>query len=69
MSYLIKIEVKRKFNNWSIFVRPYFKSITNEQVRAVESKLNKRPRKRYDYENPIFVMDKLLFNHEVAFMT
>lgn len=46
-----------------------FKPITNEQVKAVESKLNKRPRKRYNYENPIFVMDKLLFNHEVAFIT
>jgi hypothetical protein len=28
-----------------------------------------RPRKRFNYENPIFVMDQLLFNPEVAFMT
>ena len=26
-------------------------------------------RKRFNYENPIFVMDQLLFNPEVAFMT
>lgn len=61
--------------NLNGLVRQYFKKssdfkpITNEQVKAVETKLNKRPRKRYDYENPIFVMDKLLFNQEVAFMT
>jgi len=46
-----------------------FKSITNEQVKSIESKLNKRSRKRYKYENPIFVMEKLLFNQEVAFIT
>ena len=31
--------------------------------------LNTRPRKRFNYENPIFVMEKLLFNREVAFIS
>ena len=34
----------------------------------IDAKLNNRPRKRYAYENPIFVMEKLLFNSEVAFV-
>ena len=33
------------------------------------NKLNKRPRKRFKFANPIFVMDQLLFNTEVAFVT
>lgn len=45
-----------------------FTSITNQQIKYVESKLNNRPRKRFNYETPIFVMEKLLFNHKVAFM-
>ena len=30
---------------------------------------NNRPRKRHNYKTPIFVMDKLLFNSDVAFMS
>lgn len=61
--------------NLNGLIRQYFKKssdftqITEEQVKAIEDKLNRRPRKRFDYENPIFVMDKLLFNNQVAFMT
>jgi IS30 family transposase len=33
-----------------------------EQVKKLEKKINSRPRKRLQFENPIFVMDKLLFN-------
>ena len=61
--------------NLNGLVRQYFKKssdfkpITQEQVKAVENKLNNRPRKRFNYENPIFVMEKLLFNQEVAFVT
>lgn len=61
--------------NLNGLVRQYFKKssdfepITKEQVMAVENKLNNRPRKRFNYENPIFVMEKLLFNQEVAFVT
>jgi len=46
-----------------------FTNITDQRVKKVEIKLNNRPRKRYNYENPIFVMEQLLFNHNVAFMT
>lgn len=61
--------------NLNGLIRQYFKkssdfsTINEEQVKAVEQRLNKRPRKRFNYENPIFVMDKLLFNEKVAFMT
>ena len=61
--------------NLNGLVRQYFKKssdfrpITQEQVKAVEDKLNNRPRKRFNYEKPIFVMEKLLFNKEVAFVT
>jgi IS30 family transposase len=34
----------------------------------MQDKLNNRPRKRYNYETPIFVMGKLLFNPKVAFV-
>jgi len=61
--------------NLNGLVRQYFKKgsdfnpVTQDQVKAIENKLNNRPRKRFNYENPIFVMEKLLFNQEVAFMT
>jgi len=56
--------VRQYFNKSSDFTQ-----ITDEEVKAVEKKLNHRPRKRYGYENPAFIMDKLLFQQEVAFMT
>ena len=46
-----------------------FRTITNEQIKEVEFKLNSRPRKRFNYQTPIFVMDKLLFHKKVAFMS
>ena len=61
--------------NLNGLVRQYFKkgssfsSITNEQIKEVEEKLNNRPRKRFNYETPIFVMNQLLFNPKVAFIT
>lgn len=45
-----------------------FSLIDNERIKEIETKLNNRPRKRYAYETPIFVMEKLLFNSEVAFV-
>jgi len=60
--------------NLNGLVRQYFKKgsdftdLTNQQIREVETKLNSRPRKRFKYENPIFVMNKLLFNPKVAFV-
>lgn len=46
-----------------------FHNLSDTRIKEVETKLNNRPRKRYQYENPIFVMNQLLFNHEVAFMS
>ena len=57
--------------NLNGLIRQYFKKstdftkITHEKVKRVEARLNKRPRKRFDYENPIFVMNKLLFNQKL----
>lgn len=45
-----------------------FTEITNKHIKEIETKLNNRPRKRFNYENPIFVMNQLLFNQEVALM-
>ena len=46
-----------------------FTNITEQRVKEVEIKLNNRPRKRYKSQNPIFVMEQLLFNQKVAFVT
>jgi len=43
-----------------------FSVFSDERIKEIQTKLNNRPRKRFDYENPIFVMEKLLFNPEVA---
>jgi len=45
-----------------------FSNLTIEFINRIESKLNRRPRKRFNYKNPIFVMDQLLFNSKVAFI-
>jgi len=61
--------------NLNGLVRQYFKkstdftTITKQQIKEVETKLNNRPRKRFNFENPIFVMNQLLFNQKVAFVT
>lgn len=46
-----------------------FRTLSDEYVKSIETKLNNRPRKRFNFETPIFVMEKLLFNHSVAFMS
>lgn len=61
--------------NLNGLVRQYFKkgsdfgNITDQRILEIENKLNNRPRKRHKYETPIFVMEKLLFNSEVAFVS
>lgn len=61
--------------NLNGLIRQYFKkssdfsSLTNKRIKEIETKLNNRPRKRFDFENPIFVMNQLLFNQKVAFVT
>ncbi|MDC3220643.1 IS30 family transposase [Flavobacteriales bacterium] len=57
--------------NLNGLIRQYFKkssdfsTITDQQVMAIENILNMRLRKRFKYETPIFVMDKLLFNDKL----
>jgi IS30 family transposase len=46
-----------------------FSTITDQQIENIEKKLNNRPRKRFNFDTPLEVMDKLLFNSEVAFIT
>jgi len=42
-----------------------FSTISDAYIKSIETKLNNRPRKRFNYENPIFVMNKLLFNQKL----
>jgi len=44
-------------------------TISDDNIKEIETILNNRPRKRYNYETPIFVMNQLLFNQNVAFVT
>lgn len=44
-----------------------FTQLSDEQIFDIQNKINNRPRKRYSFENPIFMMEKLLFNPKVAF--
>ena len=61
--------------NLNGLIRQYFKKssdfslLTNKRIKEVEDKLNNRPRKRFNYENPTFIMNQLLFNQKVAFVT
>lgn len=57
--------------NLNGLIRQYFKkssdfsSLTHKEIKTVEHKINLRPRKRFNFENPIFVMDKLLFHQKL----
>ena len=55
------LENKEKLTAWS--------NITKQEIKRIERKLNNRPRKRHKFETPLEVMDKILFNSEVAFIT
>ena len=61
--------------NLNGLIRQYFKKstdfdeLTSVKIKEIENKLNSRPRKRFNYENPIFVMNQLLFNGDVAFVS
>lgn len=46
-----------------------FEGIDDQRIKEIEMKLNSRPRKRFNFETPLEVMDNLLFNQEVAFCT
>jgi len=40
-------------------------TISNERILEIQQKINSRPRKRFGYENPIFVMEKLLLTQKL----
>lgn len=46
-----------------------FKTLSDQYIKDIETKLNNRPRKRFNFQTPIFEMEKLLFNQKVAFVT
>lgn len=67
--------LKRGSNeNLNILIRQYmpnkndFKDYRDPQINEMETKTNRRPRKRHDYETAIFGMEKSFFNSEVAFV-
>jgi IS30 family transposase len=45
-----------------------FNEFTDLKTKEIENKINCRPRRRYGYENPIFVMGNFLFNPKVTFL-
>ena len=45
-----------------------FDDYSEDDIKAIQNKLNNRSRKRYIYETTIFVMEKLLFNPKVTFV-
>jgi len=42
-----------------------FSSISDKDIEIVQDKLNNRPRKRFNFKTPIFVMNNLLFNQKL----
>ncbi len=46
-----------------------FQTIDNQRINEIETKLNQRPRKRFKFETPMEIMERLLFNKKVAFCT
>jgi len=45
-----------------------FRDYSEKYIEAINIKINQRPRKRFNFENPIFVAQKLT-NRKVAFVT
>lgn len=45
-----------------------FSTISDQEIKRIERKLNNRPRKRFNFDTPLEMMEKLLFNTEVAFI-
>ena len=45
-----------------------FLELTDQRISEVELKLNSRPRKRFNYQTPLSIMNQLLHNEKVAFI-
>jgi IS30 family transposase len=46
-----------------------FSTISDHQVQMVEEKLNNRPRKRFNFESPLYMFNLLTNSSKVAFVT
>ncbi len=46
-----------------------FNLLSEQKIKDIETKIDNRPRKRFNFESPIFVMNKCLTNKKVAFVT
>jgi len=46
-----------------------FLTILDQEIKRIERKLNDRPRKRFNFDTPLEIIDKLFFNTKVAFIT
>jgi len=46
-----------------------FSNMLDQEINIIERKLNNRPRKRFNFDTPLKIIDKLLFNSKVAFIT
>jgi IS30 family transposase len=44
-------------------------ALSDQYIQSIQEKINNRPRKRLNYQTPIFVMENLLFNQKVALVT
>jgi IS30 family transposase len=42
-----------------------FTKLSESDIKYIENKLNRRPRKRFNFKSPIFVMNNLLFNQKL----
>ena len=66
---------RRANENTNGLIRQYFPkktdfaTVTDEQVQWVEDKLNNRPRKRFNFESPNAIFNKLTNQEKVAFVT
>jgi hypothetical protein len=58
-----------RFDYYRFFFKTVFTEITDFQVKQTQEKLYLKPRKRFNYENPMFIINKSLFNDELTFIT
>ena len=51
-----------------IHKRSDFSNYSENRILEIQNKLNQIARRRFNFENPIFVSEKLLFNLGIAYM-
>ncbi len=82
-SLLIDFFFARPYHSWERganenlngLIRQYFPKssdfnlLSEQKIKDIETKLNNRPRKRFNFESPIFVMNKCLTNKKIVYVT